>query len=108
MNWSMLYGALPKWYAVVGLPDPKENVVLLQSGNSGGDMRLTSPIRRHGYGEPSWAICVVCAGGASARPTTCWPFTGPQFPYRLSKLWFSSCLLYTSPSPRDGLLSRMP
>ena len=23
-------------------------------------------------------------------------------------LWFISCLLYTSPSPRDGLLSRMP
>src|SRR5664279_3958363 len=22
--------------------------------------------------------------------------------------WFTSCLLYTSPSPRDGLLSRMP
>ena len=22
--------------------------------------------------------------------------------------WFNSCLLYTSPSPRDGLLSRMP
>ena len=22
--------------------------------------------------------------------------------------WFLSCLLYTSPSPRDGLLSRMP
>ena len=22
--------------------------------------------------------------------------------------WFESCLLYTSPSPRDGLLSRMP
>ena len=22
--------------------------------------------------------------------------------------WFQSCLLYTSPSPRDGLLSRMP
>ena len=22
--------------------------------------------------------------------------------------WFGSCLLYTSPSPRDGLLSRMP
>ena len=22
--------------------------------------------------------------------------------------WFCSCLLYTSPSPRDGLLSRMP
>ena len=22
--------------------------------------------------------------------------------------WYRSCLLYTSPSPRDGLLSRMP
>ena len=22
--------------------------------------------------------------------------------------WFGTCLLYTSPSPRDGLLSRMP
>ena len=22
--------------------------------------------------------------------------------------WFTCCLLYTSPSPRDGLLSRMP
>src|SRR5680860_1885418 len=22
--------------------------------------------------------------------------------------WFKTCLLYTSPSPRDGLLSRMP
>ena len=22
--------------------------------------------------------------------------------------WFEACLLYTSPSPRDGLLSRMP
>ena len=28
---------------------------------------------------------------------------------RLSALWMvCSCLLYTSPSPRDGLLSRMP
>ena len=25
-----------------------------------------------------------------------------------SELWEESCLLYTSPSPRDGLLSRMP
>ena len=25
-----------------------------------------------------------------------------------TKVWITSCLLYTSPSPRDGLLSRMP
>ena len=29
-------------------------------------------------------------------------------PGALSVLWFCICLLYTSPSPRDGLLSRMP
>ena len=27
---------------------------------------------------------------------------------RLSHVWHMTCLLYTSPSPRDGLLSRMP
>ena len=26
----------------------------------------------------------------------------------LMRHWHSTCLLYTSPSPRDGLLSRMP
>ena len=24
------------------------------------------------------------------------------------RMWYGTCLLYTSPSPRDGLLSRMP
>ena len=27
---------------------------------------------------------------------------------RWAVLWTNPCLLYTSPSPRDGLLSRMP
>ena len=27
---------------------------------------------------------------------------------RHANAWFGNCLLYTSPSPRDGLLSRMP
>ena len=30
------------------------------------------------------------------------------FYQRGSRGWSDSCLLYTSPSPRDGLLSRMP
>ena len=25
-----------------------------------------------------------------------------------AQMWIQTCLLYTSPSPRDGLLSRMP
>ena len=28
--------------------------------------------------------------------------------YSISNPFFGACLLYTSPSPRDGLLSRMP
>ena len=28
--------------------------------------------------------------------------------YKVLYNWFKDCLLYTSPSPRDGLLSRMP
>ena len=27
---------------------------------------------------------------------------------REDEAWYGACLLYTSPSPRDGLLSRMP
>ena len=33
-------------------------------------------------------------------------YEGKTYPYY--PLDISSCLLYTSPSPRDGLLSRMP
>ena len=32
-----------------------------------------------------------------------WPTLSADF-----NVWFNACLLYTSPSPRDGLLSRMP
>ena len=28
--------------------------------------------------------------------------------FHTSNLYYNTCLLYTSPSPRDGLLSRMP
>ena len=33
---------------------------------------------------------------------------GPNPSRGWSPHWFFGCLLYTSPSPRDGLLSRMP
>ena len=36
------------------------------------------------------------------------PVPWPSAPPAPSLDWFPSCLLYTSPSPRDGLLSRMP
>ena len=31
-----------------------------------------------------------------------------QFVHMALFTWLEACLLYTSPSPRDGLLSRMP
>ena len=33
---------------------------------------------------------------------------GRSFKYHRPRGFFGACLLYTSPSPRDGLLSRMP
>ena len=49
----------------------------------------------------AWVVSIVGA----------WYFGPLLFPYLeayLSNVQVKSCLLYTSPSPRDGLLSRMP
>ena len=46
---------------------------------------------------PAEAIDIVGVGGAPRRQVAA---------FNVSTI--SSCLLYTSPSPRDGLLSRMP
>ena len=34
--------------------------------------------------------------------------TMPMYAFLLKKAWFTFCLLYTSPSPRDRTRSRMP
>ena len=77
-------GALPKWLSAIPCA-PSWQVL-----DSGGEVRLTSSCSRQPYGVPSWAVCVVVAAVASGSPSTCWPLTGPQPPYRLSKEWFSS------------------
>ena len=56
----------------------------------------------------------VCDGGrgyASAQRTEAgWPFFGQLIAHDITadRSPLMHCLLYTSPSPRDGLLSRMP
>jgi hypothetical protein len=35
-------------------------VTLLQTLESGGDVRFTSFCRRHEYGTPFWSTCAVC------------------------------------------------
>ena len=51
-------------------------------------------------GAHSFMIDLLCAGGAVGICED--SFVGYEFDLGLA------CLLYTSPSPRDGLLSRMP
>ena len=40
---------------------------------------------------------------SGGRPGSCWDDENT-----VNEEYYRSCLLYTSPSPRDGLLSRMP
>ena len=47
---------------------------------------------------PFWALCVYYS----------WKLFDNQKVNLKDCLWLGVCLLYTSPSPRDGLLSRMP
>ena len=47
-----------------------------------------------------------CAYGLYAEQLSGTPFTAPRA--RNERTWCYSCLLYTSPSPRDRSLSRMP
>ena len=74
---------------------------------------LSKPEKMPGfaYGLPAWECKTggklvkvpgsVCFG--------CYAMKGnyTRFP-EIKKSQYKSCLLYTSPSPRDGLLSRMP
>ena len=47
--------------------------------------------------------------GVQIIPDICWcSITEPVFPSNTQSLITNSCLLYTSPSPRDATLSRMP
>ena len=62
---------------------------------------LTNAWTKHG--EPLWPEYVTATLDRSSKPRTL--SLGPS---RTEVLTGDGCLLYTSPSPRDGLLSRMP
>ena len=61
----------------------------------------------YGDQEPVVAISQIAFDGASVTQITM-PALTLNDVEDLQSLNFSGCLLYTSPSPRDGLLSRMP
>ena len=54
---------------------------------------------------PDWVDVVMLPGNHDAvRPAEPQPALDPE----VQQDYSNTCLLYTSPSPRDGLLSRMP
>ena len=56
-----------------------------------------------------WGSALDPAGGAYNAPPGSWlDLRGPTSKGREGRVGRRDCLLYTSPSPRDGLLSRMP
>ena len=81
------------------------------SGRHGGDDGFSrwTPLRP--LDELAWRTRIEGSLGIDERERN-GPVVGLQQRYRdgLESLGddFTSCLLYTSPSPRDGLLSRMP
>ena len=55
---------------------------------------------------PTVGWLMLCSAWARSKPFL-WAVMIPVFA-GIFVAWFDVCLLYTSPSPRDGLLSRMP
>ena len=71
---------------------------------------------RHAYGIADWTNAVVDPESGKKKPVYRWnyeEFTDVIYQEHLEGnisvgIQPTNCLLYTSPSPRDGLLSRMP
>ena len=57
--------------------------------------------------ENAAALLAAAHGGWRMVPVN-WHWTAEELAYVLEDSGSKACLLYTSPSPRDGLLSRMP
>ena len=55
--------------------------------------------------DPDGRVSVRAFGGMSVKRTL---FAADKTGFHMLHALFQTCLLYTSPSPRDGLLSRMP
>ena len=72
--------------------------------NSGISLKIDSSGRVTMPNQPSFAAAVSANNWTTSSAADC-PFDNELFDIGGH---YNSCLLYTSPSPRDGLLSRMP
>ena len=72
----------------------------------GGEIQFNSPEFQLALSTPIRGTTIEeSSGGTTTIPEATTVDMLPEGNYRLE---YDTCLLYTSPSPRDGLLSRMP
>ena len=77
----------------------KRNDPVLEKLSPADRARFLNMVKK-GVSRRDFMHYMMAAGATAAASGTL--FTG------VSDAWANTCLLYTSPSPRDGLLSRMP
>ena len=70
--------------------------------------KVDVPVLRDIEGSLVWGALIVSLGGLIISWFVGWKLPGLEYNNQKVEAAFRNCLLYTSPSPRDGLLSRMP
>ena len=88
----------------------RDRILLLDNGTVDLDEVFTTALvlamdSKHVCSEDCKGLCATCGADLNEGPCGCKPEIDPRFAALAQLL---DCLLYTSPSPRDGLLSRMP
>ena len=87
----------PPWVGVLGSPAIKRRLMAVRDGTRGD-----------GAGDSLGPAASSSRRAAAAASAASREASREVFELAWERVGASSCLLYTSPSPRDGLLSRMP
>ena len=82
----------------------------LESSTGGGVVAKLASVNGGGIGTKNLVIngAMIIQQKMNAYTSGGQNLTGIKTTDRFRGDWSGTCLLYTSPSPRDGLLSRMP
>ena len=96
-----------------GLSTTSSAITVVVNANQNPTVSITSPVNNSTFTAPASVTINATAADADGAISKVEFFNGATklgedatSPYSFA--WTNVCLLYTSPSPRDGLLSRMP